>query len=57
MKSLVTVVLLACAFAAVGCDDKKGDGKPASTSAAATATGAAKQAPAPAKSAAPGGGW
>jgi hypothetical protein len=55
MSKLVTVVLVMAAFAAVGCDDKKGDAKPATT-AAATATGAAHTA-APAKSAAPGGGW
>jgi uncharacterized spore protein YtfJ len=55
MKSFVmTLVLVGCAFAALGCDDKKGDAKPAATGAA---TGAAKQPAAPAKSAAPGGGW
>lgn len=60
MSKVVTVVLLACALAAVGCgDEKKGDAKPAGTTAAtATAKAAAPaKAPAPAKSAEPGGGW
>lgn len=52
MSKLVTVVLVLCALAAVGCDEKKGDAKPAATSAATAAKTAA-----PAKSAAPGGGW
>jgi len=56
MKRFVMVMLVGCALAAVGCEDKKTEAKPAS-SAAANTTGAAKQAPAPAKSAAPGGGW
>jgi|HubBroStandDraft_6_1064221.scaffolds.fasta_scaffold385095_2 hypothetical protein len=53
MRIVVSVVLVLCSLAAAGCDDKKPDGDKPATTAAATST--AKPAPAPAKTAAPGG--
>lgn len=51
MKSVMMVLLAVCALGAAACEEKKPEaGKPA-----ATATGAAKPAPAPAKTG--GGGW
>lgn len=53
MRMVVCGLLLGCALASVGCDDKKPEAKPAPTATAAAA--AAKPAPAPAKTASPGG--
>lgn len=55
MKVWISAALLACAFAAMGCEQKGADA-PKQGAAAATATSTAKAAPA--KTAAPaGGGW
>jgi len=56
MKTIVAVVLAMGAFTALGCDDKKPEAKPEAKTAATAAPGHAATA-APAKSAAPGGGW
>lgn len=53
MRKLVPVILVLSAIATLaGCDDKKGDAKPAATAAAKP-----KATAAPAKSAEPSGGW
>jgi hypothetical protein len=54
MKTVVYAMLAVGALAALGCGDKTPDAKPTTT---ATATAAAKTPVAPAKTAAPGGGW
>ncbi len=53
MRKVVLAMLAVGVLAALGCEDKKPEAKPAAT---ATATAAPAKA-APAKSAAPGGGW
>jgi hypothetical protein len=54
VMTMLAVGALAALFAVGGCDDKKPEAKPAPT---ATAVAAAPTHAAPAKSAAPGGGW
>ena len=56
MKTIVAMVLAMGALTALGCDDKKTDAKPEAKP-AATAAPAHTATAAPAKSAAPGGGW
>jgi hypothetical protein len=52
MKNVVWVFVALGALAALGCEDKKPETKPSTG-----ATAAATSQPAPAKTAAPGGGW
>ena len=53
MKKVVILMMAVGALAALGCEDKKPDAKPSTAAPAATGHATA----APAKSAAPGGGW
>jgi hypothetical protein len=53
MKKVVFLMVAMVALVALGCEDKKSDAKPSTTAAAATGHATA----APAKTAAPGGGW
>jgi hypothetical protein len=57
MRNVVIAMLAVGALAALGCEDKKPDAKPSTSTSMPAATATAKPAAAPAKTAAPGGGW